>query len=86
MRVLSRPAHDVLTPRAQCPRYAGAPAAHCTLQGTFVKGTVKVESGARLDAVGARIVGNLQCKENRPAPTGGRNVVGGDKEDQCARL
>lgn len=33
-----------------------------------------------------RIAGNLQCKENRPAPTGGANVVQGDKEDQCARL
>jgi hypothetical protein len=32
------------------------------------------------------INGNLQCKENRPAPTGGGNRVGGNKEDQCARL
>jgi hypothetical protein len=32
------------------------------------------------------INGNLQCKENRPAPTGGGNVVGGSKEDQCARF
>lgn len=30
--------------------------------------------------------GNLQCKENRPRPTGGGNVVGGNKEDQCARF
>ena len=29
---------------------------------------------------------NLQCKENRPAPTGGNNVVQGNKEDQCRRL
>jgi hypothetical protein len=28
--------------------------------------------------------GNLQCKENSPPPTGGGNVVGGNKEDQCA--
>jgi hypothetical protein len=27
---------------------------------------------------------NLQCKENSPAPIGGGNVVGGNKEDQCA--
>ena len=27
--------------------------------------------------------GNLQCKENAPRPTGGGNVVGGNKEDQC---
>ena len=29
------------------------------------------------------INGNLQCKENSPRPTGGGNVVGGNKEDQC---
>jgi hypothetical protein len=33
-----------------------------------------------------RVDGNLQCKENRPAPVGGRNVVDGEKEDQCRRL
>ncbi|HEX7131692.1 MAG TPA: hypothetical protein VF228_03920 [Iamia sp.] len=33
-----------------------------------------------------RIDGNLQCKSNNPAPTGGGNVVQGNKEDQCARL
>lgn len=32
------------------------------------------------------IDGNLQCKENAPAPTGGANRVAGNKEDQCARL
>ena len=32
------------------------------------------------------IDGNLQCKENHPRPTGGNNRVGGNKEDQCARL
>jgi hypothetical protein len=32
------------------------------------------------------INGNLQCKENSPAPAGGGNVVGGNKEDQCSRL
>jgi hypothetical protein len=32
------------------------------------------------------INGNLQCKENRPRPIGGRNRVGGNKEDQCRRL
>jgi hypothetical protein len=33
-----------------------------------------------------RIDGNLQCKENEPPPTGGGNVVQGNKEDQCATL
>jgi hypothetical protein len=32
------------------------------------------------------IDGNLQCKENQPAPVGGGNVVGGNKEDQCRRF
>jgi hypothetical protein len=32
------------------------------------------------------IDGNLQCKENRPRPTGGNNEVHGNKEDQCRRL
>ncbi len=32
-----------------------------------------------------RIKGNLQCKENIPAPTGGGNQAS-SKEDQCARL
>lgn len=32
------------------------------------------------------IDGNLQCKENDPAPTGGSNVVRGSKEDQCSWL
>jgi hypothetical protein len=30
--------------------------------------------------------GNLQCKANVPRPTGGGNVVQGNKEDQCAAL
>ena len=30
--------------------------------------------------------GNLQCKENSPAPTGGGNIVQGNKEDQCRKL
>jgi hypothetical protein len=33
-----------------------------------------------------RIDGNLQCKENSPRPTGGNNVVQGNKEDQCRAL
>jgi hypothetical protein len=33
-----------------------------------------------------RIVGNLQCKANNPRPTGGSNIVGGTKQDQCANL
>jgi len=29
---------------------------------------------------------NLQCKSNYRAPTGGANIVGGSKEDQCRNL
>ena len=32
------------------------------------------------------IDGNLQCKANEPRPTGGGNIVYGNKEDQCRRL
>jgi hypothetical protein len=32
------------------------------------------------------IDGNLQCKANNPPPTGGGNIVHGNKEDQCASL
>ncbi len=34
----------------------------CTLEGTRVKGTVKVSSGATLKVVSARIVGNIQSQ------------------------
>jgi hypothetical protein len=30
--------------------------------------------------------GNIDCKENRPAPTGGGNIAGESKTDQCSRL
>lgn len=33
-----------------------------------------------------RVDGNLQCKSNSPAPTGGGNIVQGNKEDQCRNL
>jgi hypothetical protein len=36
--------------------------------------------------VGNNVDGNLQCKGNNPRPTGGNNVVQGNKQDQCARL
>jgi hypothetical protein len=32
------------------------------------------------------VIGNLDCKENRPAPTGGGNRVHGSKTDQCESL
>lgn len=43
-------------------------------------------NGGGVDVTRNRVDGNLQCKENEPAPTGGGNVVQGNKEDQCAGL
>lgn len=43
-------------------------------------------TGAAKQISSNRINGNLQCKSNRPAPTGGKNIVKGNKEDQCRRL
>lgn len=52
-----------------------------------------VDSDVQLFSNDARFVvrknaidGNLQCKGNDPAPTGGGNSVQGNKEDQCAGL
>jgi hypothetical protein len=52
-----------------------------------VKGDVQYFGNrGRISITSNRIDGNLQCKGNRPAPTGGGNIVQGNKEDQCARL
>lgn len=52
-----------------------------------VGGSVQaVQNDGQLTIQRNRIDGNLQCKENSPAPVGGRNTVGGEKEDQCRRL
>lgn len=58
-----------------------------TLTNTTVGSDVQVfENRGRIKINRNRIDGNLQCKQNDPAPTGGSNRVGGNKEDQCARL
>jgi hypothetical protein len=52
-----------------------------------VKGDVQhFGNRGRIAITANRIDGNLQCKGNRPAPTGRGNIVQGNKEDQCARL
>jgi hypothetical protein len=57
------------------------------LDGTSVKGDVQYfENRGRISITRNRIDGNLQCKENNPPPSGGGNIVQGNKEDQCARL
>ncbi len=59
-----------------------------TLASNRVKGDVQLFtnlSGTKTVSFNT-IDGNLQCKENVPAPTGTGNLVGGNKEDQCRRL
>jgi hypothetical protein len=57
------------------------------LRSNSVKGDVQYfENRGAIAITGNRIDGNLQCKENSRGPTGGSNVVHGNKEDQCARL
>jgi len=57
------------------------------LAGTRVTGDMQLfENRGRQSVARNRINGNLQCKENTRTPTGGGNVVQGNKEDQCAHL
>lgn len=60
---------------------------NATVHANAVKGDVQFfgNRGA-ISITNNRVDGNLQCKENSPAPTGGGNIVQGNKEDQCARL
>lgn len=52
-----------------------------------VGGSVQVfQNDAQISISDNEIDGNLQCKENVPPPTGGGNIVHGNKEDQCSRL
>ncbi|HSK25621.1 MAG TPA: hypothetical protein VK894_01765 [Jiangellales bacterium] len=51
-----------------------------------VDGNIQVEQGGSSTVSRTRIDGNLQCQSNTPPPTGSRNRVEGNKEDQCARL
>ena len=44
------------------------------------------ENRGTISITGNRINGNLQCKANNPRPNGGGNIVGGNKQDQCAGL
>jgi hypothetical protein len=57
------------------------------LRSNSVKGDVQhFENRGSIAINDNRIGGNLQCKANTPGPTGGSNVVQGNKEDQCAGL
>ena len=58
-----------------------------TLGQTSVKGDVQYfENRGAIAITSNRVDGNLQCKENTRRPTGGGNVVQGNKEDQCSQL
>jgi hypothetical protein len=58
-----------------------------TVLGTDVGGNVQAfQNTGGVEIRRNRIDGNLQCKENDPAPVGGNNIVGGSKEDQCEDL
>jgi len=51
--------------------------ARCTLSRTRVKGTLKVESGASLDARGVRVDGNVQAENARQVLLGQSSRIGG---------
>jgi len=51
--------------------------ATCTLNGTYVKGTVKVQRAATLKAYGIRVVGNIQAENARNVVVRGRSRIGG---------
>jgi hypothetical protein len=60
---------------------------HSTVTGNAVKGDIQYFSNrGAISITRNRVNGNLQCKQNSPRPTGGGNIVQGNKEDQCARL
>jgi hypothetical protein len=57
------------------------------LHATQIEGSAKfVKNSKSLTITNNTINGNLQCKENRMMPTGGGNLVLGNKEDQCSGL
>lgn len=52
--------------------------ARCTLEGTRVEGTIKVEGNAVLRAIGVRVIGNVQGENARNVVVRGRSRVGGN--------
>jgi hypothetical protein len=57
------------------------------VNGNEVGGNVQVVQNTGGVVIRDNVIdGNLQCKANVPAPTGGNNTVGGNKEDQCEHL
>src|ERR671919_2086210 len=51
--------------------------ATCTLNGTYVKGTIKVQRAATLKAYGIRVIGNVQAENARNVVVRARSRIGG---------
>jgi hypothetical protein len=49
----------------------------CTMQGTYVKGTIKVQTNARLRASNVRVIGNVQAEGARSVNVTNGSSVGG---------
>jgi hypothetical protein len=49
----------------------------CTLNKTYVKGTIKVENNAKLYAKGVHVVGNVQAENAKVVNVTAKSVVGG---------
>lgn len=59
------------------------------LRRNIVEGDIQLFSNTKAGkkyVIRNTVDGNLQCKGNKPAPTGGQNKVDGNKENQCRRL
>jgi hypothetical protein len=51
--------------------------ATCTLNGTYVKGTIKIERNATLFAYAVRVIGNVQAENARKVVIASKSRVGG---------
>jgi hypothetical protein len=52
--------------------------ATCTLEGTTVEGTIKIESDGVLVAIGVDVIGNVQGEDARNVVVRGRSSINGD--------
>ena len=60
--------------------------ATCTLEGTYVKGTIKVGSRARLYAYNVRVVGNVQAENSRTVVVADGSRIGGSVQVVQSRV
>lgn len=61
---------------------------HIDIRDSAIDGDVRLDDnrGGPFTLYRNRVAGDLECKNNRPSPTGGENVVDGEKKRQCQRL